>query len=188
MARIKTKSHGNVQEEVYDFVSEDDEVLGQATRGEIHARKLIHRSAHVFIVDSQGRIWLQQRSMEKDLYKGFWNSSASGHLDAGEDYDGGGAREFGEEIKNVRGPLVKVGRFKDYNPDDRENSCLFIVRHDGEVEFNREEIQDGRFFGVQEIKDELTAGKRDFTPGFKAAFNKYLEHVGDNWRAPGVPG
>ena len=38
--------------ELFDMVDPDDRVIGQVTRGEVHARGLLHRAAHVFVFNS----------------------------------------------------------------------------------------------------------------------------------------
>src|SRR5579864_5428492 len=85
-------------EEIFDIVNERDEVIGQAPRKEVHARGLWHRAVHVLVFNAHGDVFLQKRSMLKDTAKGKWDSSSSGHLDTGEDYDTCAVRELREEI------------------------------------------------------------------------------------------
>src|ERR1035441_195318 len=87
-----------MSEETFDVVNERDEVVGRNTRREVHARGLRHRAVHVLVFGSDGRIFLQKRSMTKDTFPGAWDSSASGHLDSGEDFDACAVRELGEEL------------------------------------------------------------------------------------------
>src|SRR5882672_1749826 len=85
-------------EEIFDVVNERDEVIGHETRSEVHRRGLLHRAAHVLVFNSRGQVLLQKRSMKKDRQPGVWDSSASGHVDRGEDYDHCAVRELDEEI------------------------------------------------------------------------------------------
>src|SRR5213593_4562124 len=87
-----------MNDEIFDVVDQQDEVIGQAPRAEVHRRKLRHRAVHVFIFNSRGELFLQKRSMKKDCFPGLWDSSASGHLDRGEDYDRCALREVREEL------------------------------------------------------------------------------------------
>jgi 16S rRNA (adenine1518-N6/adenine1519-N6)-dimethyltransferase len=129
-------------------------------------------------VNVKGEIFLHQRSERKDLYPGYWNSSASGHLDLGESYDGAATRELGEELPNVSSSLKKVGSFKTRDSIESENSMLYVARHDGEVQFNRDEVAGGRFISVAELRGDIAEGRRKFTPGFLAAFKLYCEAKG----------
>ena len=86
------------QDELFDVVDAEDQVIGQATRGEVHARGLLHRAAHVFVFNSAGELLVQQRSATKDMHPLAWTSSCSGHLDAGETYEVAAGRELREEM------------------------------------------------------------------------------------------
>src|SRR5476649_1887397 len=85
-------------EEIFDIVNERDEGVGQNTRREVHALGLWHRAVHVLVFNARGEVFLQKRSMKKDIAAGKWDSSASGHLDSGEDYDACAVRELREEL------------------------------------------------------------------------------------------
>src|SRR5215510_5585248 len=85
-------------EEIFDVVNERDEVIGKRTRAEVHRLGLMHRAVHVLVFNSEGKVFLQKRSMTKDRQPGLWDSSASGHLDVGESYDDCALRELREEI------------------------------------------------------------------------------------------
>ncbi|MCU0750932.1 MAG: 16S rRNA (adenine(1518)-N(6)/adenine(1519)-N(6))-dimethyltransferase RsmA, partial [Akkermansiaceae bacterium] len=73
-------------DEIFDVVDENDQVIAQERRADVHARDLRHRAVHVFVSNKYGEIFLQKRSRLKDKHPGVWDSSASGHLDTGEDY------------------------------------------------------------------------------------------------------
>ena len=87
-----------MSEEFFDVVNERDEVIGRAPRREVHARDLLHRAIHVLVFNARGEVFLQKRSLTKDTAPGLWDSSTSGHVDAGEDYDTCAVRELREEI------------------------------------------------------------------------------------------
>src|SRR4051812_43883356 len=99
-------------EEVFDVVNELDEVIGQERRSVVHRTGLRHRAVHVLVFNSKGELFLQKRSMTKDTFPGAWDSSASGHLDTGEDYEACALRELGEELgwkpATVPKPLFKL--------------------------------------------------------------------------------
>lgn len=90
--------HAQRLDELFDVVDENDRVLRQETRAEVHRQKLLHRSIHVLVFDRACRVFLQKRSLAKDTAPGCWASSCSGHVDAGEDYDQAVVRELAEEI------------------------------------------------------------------------------------------
>ena len=85
-------------DELFDVVDENDEVVAQASRAEVHREEKLHRAVHVFLFNRSGELFLQQRSLLKDSHPGKWDSSASGHLDSGEDYAAAAERELAEEL------------------------------------------------------------------------------------------
>src|SRR6266850_5477348 len=87
-----------MSEEIFDVVNEHDEVIGRQPRSEVHRLGLLHRAVHVLVFNAAGQVFLQKRSMSKDRQPGLWDSSSSGHLNKGEDYDACAVRELREEI------------------------------------------------------------------------------------------
>lgn len=85
-------------DERFDVVDAQDRVVGQAARGEVHARGWLHRAVHILWRRSDGQLCLQRRSYAKDTCPGLLSSSCAGHVDAGEGYDQAALRELGEEL------------------------------------------------------------------------------------------
>ena len=46
--------------EIFDIVNDNDEVIGSASRDEVHKRGLKHRSVHLLIFNKQGSVLLQK--------------------------------------------------------------------------------------------------------------------------------
>ncbi|MDP7586167.1 MAG: NUDIX domain-containing protein, partial [Verrucomicrobiota bacterium] len=80
-------------EEIFDVVDANDQVIGQKTRSEVHRLGLRHRAIHLLVFNAEGELFLQKRSTKKDCFPGTWDSSVSGHVDAGETYDACAQRE-----------------------------------------------------------------------------------------------
>ena len=57
-------------EEIFDIVDLQDQVIGQASRRETHARQLRHRAIHVLIFNCQAELLIQKRALNKDSYPG----------------------------------------------------------------------------------------------------------------------
>ena len=87
-----------MQEDIFDIVNENDEVVGQKPRSEVHAEGLRHRAVHVLIFNDEGELFMQKRSKSKDTWPGAWDSSCSGHVDSGEVYEVAAIRELDEEL------------------------------------------------------------------------------------------
>jgi len=52
-------------DELLDVVDEDNCIIGQATRGEIHKQHLRHRACHIIVFDHSGRVLVQRAVLAK---------------------------------------------------------------------------------------------------------------------------
>jgi len=152
-----------VSEEIFDVVNERDEVIGQATRSEVHARGLLHRVTHVLVFNSLGQVFLQKRSMTKDRQPGLWDSSASGHVDSGEDYDACAVRELREELGlRVAQPLERLFKIGAREETSWEFCWVYHCQHDGPFELNADEIERGGWFAPEKITRWMADRPQDF--------------------------
>lgn len=85
-----------MQDEIFDVVNDADEVVGTATRREVHENSLLHRAMFILFLKGDTAI-LQKRSSKVEHSAGALGSTAAGHLLAGETYEQGLLRECAEE-------------------------------------------------------------------------------------------
>lgn len=156
-------------DEIFDVIDENDQVVGTATRSEVHARNLMHRAVHVFVLNRNGDLWLQKRSLKKDKNPGVWDSSVSGHLDSGEDYLKAAIRELHEEIGIAKQPedLRQLAVLGPCEETGWEHVRLFVTRHEGALCFPAAEIESMMPFPVDEIRAWMAARPDDFSPVFR---------------------
>jgi isopentenyldiphosphate isomerase len=166
--------------EILDVVDAHDLVMGAMERGEIHRKRLFHRSVHVFLFDEAGRIYLQKRSFEKLEHPGKWDSSASGHVESGESYQEAAGRELEEEI-GVKASPEPVLSVRASEQTGMEHSMLFQVRRrrtDPGPTPNPREILEGRFFDVEEIEAGIAKEPETFSPSFRLLYRLYRGETG----------
>ena len=85
--------------EVFPLVNEAGEVIGKATRQECHSgSKLLHPVVHLHIFNQKGDLFLQKRSLSKDIQPGKWDTAVGGHVDYGETIEEALRREVREEL------------------------------------------------------------------------------------------
>jgi 16S rRNA (adenine1518-N6/adenine1519-N6)-dimethyltransferase len=131
----------------------------------VHANNLLHRAVHVLVFDPAEEVFLQLRSRGKDRHPLTWDSSAAGHLNAGEEYDQGATRELHEEL-GIDIPLEKVAKLSASERTGQEFICLYRGSYNGELRLNPSEIEAGRFFPPTIVDRWIKARPRDFAPGF----------------------
>ena len=157
-------------EEWFDVVNERDEVVRRATRRDVHATGLWHRAVHVMVFDGAQRLLLQKRSMLKDLSPGLWDSSCSGHLDAGEDYDTAAGRELGEEIGIRLADGERPARWFRVDACDQTGwEFVWVYRLDyaGAITLDPLEIQYAEWVSPAEVTARVLARPEEYCPSFK---------------------
>lgn len=155
-------------DEMFDVVDEENRVVRQAPRREVHANDWLHRAVHIFVLNAKGEVFLQLRSHLKDRKPGKWDSSAAGHLDAGEEYLPCAVRELEEElgIVTTADRLTYSGSIRAGAGTGWEFIEFFTVRWDGKIHWPAAEIETGQWFAPEEVDAWAAARPGDFADGF----------------------
>lgn len=146
--------------ELVDLYDENRVPLGKtaernAPKGPGEYRTVVH----VCVFDSRGRLLIQRRARSKFIFPDLWDVSVGGGVDAGETSRQGAEREFREELgvsldlSGLR-PSVTVnfdGGFDDFYLLTRDLSPE-------ELTLQKEEVQEARWAGLEEILDMLDQG------------------------------
>ncbi|MDD4515705.1 NUDIX domain-containing protein [Massilibacteroides sp.] len=155
--------------EWFPLVNEAGETIGKASRRECHSgSKLLHPVVHLHIFNEAGDIYLQKRSMNKDIQPGKWDTSVGGHIDYGETVEEALRREVREELG-----------ITDFNPEyltsyvfessvEKELVNTFRTIYTGIIQPDENELDGGRFWTIAEVRNSL--GKNIFTPNFETEF------------------
>lgn len=151
-------------EERFDIVDEQDRVVGTERRSVVHARSLRHRAVHILLQNARGEILLQRRSPDKDMNPDCWDSSCSGHLNAGEDYDDAARRELPEELGVAAPPLERLLKLEAGPRTGQEFVWIYQGRHEGPFTPDPKEITALRFVAPEALARELAERPGDFSP------------------------
>lgn len=162
--------------EVFNVVNESDEVIGEATRGEVHARGLRHRAVSIFVFNTAGQLLMQLRSATKDEYPSCWTSSCSGHVDAGEDYSTAAHRELMEELGLVL-PLEQVGKFAAGPETANEFTVLYRATADEVPALHPEEIERVEFVDIEDVARQVEQSPEQYTPPFRVMLTWYMQNM-----------
>ncbi len=156
-----------MSEEIFDVVNDRDEIIDRKPRSEVHRLKLRHRAVHVLVFNAKGALFLQKRSMLKDCFPGAWDSSSSGHLDEGEDYDHCAVRELREEIGlHPAPPLERLFKIDACVETGHEFVWVYRCLHEGPFVLQPEEIDHGDWFSSEDISRWVEESPDDFATGF----------------------
>jgi 16S rRNA (adenine1518-N6/adenine1519-N6)-dimethyltransferase len=153
-------------------VDENDVQIGTASRGEVHARDLRHRAIHIFVFNRAGEIFMQLRSRWKDRHPSKWDSSAAGHVNAGDDYEETARRELEEEL-GVTAPVEEIGRVAACEQTGWEFVRLYRAQHEGPFRLPPAEIESGAWFTPEQIERWAGARPGDFAPGFLECWKRW---------------
>ena len=151
--------------ERFPVVDEHDRLLGDAPRAEVHGNNLRHRAVHILTFNSLGELFLQKRSRWKDRHPLLWDSSAAGHVEAGEEYDATALRELKEELGITAAP-TRISKLPASERTGQEFIWLYRAQHDGPFTLAPTEIEHGEFFPLDVVSEWVKAKPADFAPGF----------------------
>lgn len=160
-------------EEYLEVVNKDGEVIGIAARFEVHGNpSLMHRVVHVLVFNGRGELLLQKRALNKDVAPGKWDTSVGGHVSAGEDILSSAKREMEEELGVAPQELEYLYSYIHSNPNETELVNTYRCTYDGEITFNREEIDGVKFWSLDAIRNIL--GKGILSDNFEHEFRIYI--------------
>lgn len=167
------KRAGSAVSECLPVVDTSGAVIARAWRRTCHDgasghEKPLHPVVHLHIIDRYSRIYLQKRSMEKDLCPGLWDTAVGGHVTYGEGLLESLFREAGEELG-----------FRDFNPIllrtyvwesevEKELVNVFATISSKTPKPDNAEVDEGRFWTTDEIDAAL--GKGILTPQFEQEY------------------
>jgi isopentenyldiphosphate isomerase len=162
-----------MSEEIFDIVNEHDEVIGRLPRPQVHREGHKHRAVHVLIFNKRGEIFLQKRSMTKDTFPGAWDSSSSGHVDCGEDYDACAVRELGEELGLAVGTApARLFKVAACEATGQEFCWVYRLQSEGPFVLHPEEIEGGEWFTPARVTEWTDRQPGDFASGFVLIWQK----------------
>jgi isopentenyldiphosphate isomerase len=157
------------QVEYFPIVEPNGLVIGRSTREYCHGgAKPLHPVIHVHIIDRFSRIYLQKRSMKKDIQPGKWDTAVGGHVSYGESIVEAVYREAYEELRLIEFNPIHIETYQFESPVEKEMVSIFAAVGSYELTPDLDEVDEGRWWPVEEI--DANMGKGVFTPNFESEF------------------
>lgn len=155
-------------------VNEKGEVVGKATRRSVHSGSmLLHPVVHLHIMNKQGDIYLQKRSMKKDFLPGMWDTAVGGHVGFGEKIEDALKRETQEELGITKFKARFLGSYVWESPRECELVFSFLCTAHDAINIHNEEVDEGRFWTREEIENPDNTSI--FTPNFLHEYYRLLK-------------
>lgn len=170
-----------MNEEIFPLVDESGNIIGAAPRSECHSGSmLLHPVIHLHIIDKDGKILLQRRSLKKDIQPGKWDTAVGGHVDLGENVHTALMREAREELGIDASEAVFITSYVFRSTVERELVYSFYLREKEPLKIEPDpiEIEEVRFWSPEEIKSSLD--KDILTENFKLEFRKIYPEIKNN--------
>ena len=103
-----------------NIVDENDNIIGEDSRENIHKYGLLHRETHVFFVSSKKEIIFQHRAKNKDTFPDKLDATVGGHVEIGDSYEKTAIKEAKEEtgVKINPADLIFINKIKKYSKDE----------------------------------------------------------------------
>lgn len=158
-----------------DVVDENNRIVGKKTREKIHPGGLWHGGVHVLVFNSERKLILQMRFVEKNKFPNHYDCSVSEHFEEEETYEAAAVRGLNEELKISDVGLKRLLRFKmNYGPTDNMISELYECRYDGPTQVDKRETQSLETFSLDKLKEMLSKAEEKFAPWTKELLKWYL--------------
>ena len=144
--------------EMHDIVDENDKIIGVAKRIEfLKNKKLIRRNCHIWLKNSDGKFWFQQRGQYKDLQPLHWSCSAAGFVKAGAKTKKEISNDAKRELKEELGVEADIKLINIYLHRSQEIGGVMIYQyigeHNGPFMINKDELKDFKAFDCCDIWD-----------------------------------
>ena len=158
-----------VASEWFPVVEPNGMVIGRATRSYCHSgNKPLHPVIHIHIIDRYSRIYLQKRSMKKDIQPGKWDTAVGGHVSYGEGILEAVYREASEELGFTEFNPIHLETYQFESEIEKEMVNIFAVVGSYDLDPDHDEVDEGRWWTVEDIDSAI--GKEIFTPNFESEF------------------
>jgi 8-oxo-dGTP pyrophosphatase MutT (NUDIX family) len=159
-------------QELVVIVDVHNHIIGSELRPVMRRKGLIHRASYILVFSSIGKLFVQDRTMTKDIFPGYHDLCTGGVVLAGEGYEESARRELEEELGITGVPLMFHFDFYGEYSGQKVWGRVFSCVSDGPFILQPEEVAGGAFYDLDEVKRLIT--KEPCTPDSVYVLERYL--------------
>lgn len=160
-------------QELFPVVTPSGLVIGRCLRSYAHngSSMVLHPVVHLHIINREGSIYLQHRSMSKRLLPGRWDTAVGGHVSFGESIREALYREAQEELGLSDFNPIYLDTYVYESKVERELVNVWaIVGSSYDIHPDGQEVSEGRFWTPDEI--DGARGHGILTPNFESEYDR----------------
>jgi len=162
--------------EMFPVIQPDGLVVGRAERSYCHSGShVLHPVVHLHVINRNEQIYIQKRSMKKEIQPGKWDTSVGGHVIYGEGILEALMREASEEIGMSEFNPIYIETYIWETDRDNEHVNIFAAVGNFHPVPDLDEVDEGRWWPMDEIDRNLD--KDIFTPNFVFEYNRIKQRL-----------
>lgn len=164
-------------DEYLDIVDENDKIIGKDTRNNIYAKGLDHnvRVINVFIFNSEDKLLLPKRTMNRRIFPGCFDFSCGEHVVSGEDYYEATKRGLNEELGIKDAELIELGKL---TPKDGVSCFMKVYKTEYNkviVNYDKNGIDRLYWYDLEKVRRMVEEDKNKFKGDFSEVFEWYIK-------------
>ncbi len=148
-------------DEIVDIVDEKGKVIGTMGREEANKKGLMIKVSRTIITNTDGRILVHKRALEKKDFPGFWDFGVAETAISGESYKDCAVRGLKEEmgITAKKDGLKEEFRYVYSHKNTKRNFMVYSFIYDGKIRLQEEEVSEARYVSEEELAKMLASEK-----------------------------
>ena len=177
-----------LKSEKTDIYDESKNKTGEArTLDDVHWYGLRHRTIRLWFVNSKNQVLIQHRNHTSINFPDLWDSSAGGHIPAGEESLNAALREAKEELGvslkesdlHYIGNVEWVMKSNNGKYSEDEINEIYMVRMDFDFDLenrHKYEIRDLKWMPLSEFKNKVAERSSEFVPHWEE-YEKLIQEI-----------
>jgi len=139
--------------ELLDILDDDKDVIGSASRAEIHEKGFLHREVYLYLICQERYVLLARRADN-----GLWGPSAAGHVPSGQSYELTACNESIEEIGHQinKSGLVELVKLKLIGGSNNRIAKVFRADEKelvNDFTIDEDEVKDVAYYDKKQLLD-----------------------------------